>query len=151
MDNRTKNMYVIGNAARQLEAVPDRKKEQPKKELSHAARRNREKASQMSMGYVIFLSIVTLAAVYVCVTYLKLHSDISATSSNVTKLKSKINALQVENDALDYSINSYTDVNNIIKVATEELGMVQASKSQVSFYKSSESEYMKQFTDIPEK
>lgn len=151
MDNRTKNMYVTGNTARQLEVVPERKAEQPKKELSHAARRNREKASQMSIGYVMFLSVVTIVAVYVCVTYLKLHSDISATSSNVTKLKSEINALQVENDALGYSINSYTDVDNIVRIATEELGMVQASKSQVSFYKSSESEYMKQFTDVPEK
>ena len=41
------------------------------------------------------------------------------------------------------------DSANIIKVATEELGMVRASGNQVIYYDSTESEFMKQFADVP--
>lgn len=143
--------YINGSAARQLEAVPARERQEEKKrELSQSARRNREKASRMSLGYVLFLAAATMAVVVVCFNYLKLHADISDTNSNITKLTSSVDTMTAQNDALDYSINSYTDVNYIIKTAVEELGMVQASKDQISYYKSTESEYMKQFTDIPE-
>lgn len=143
--------YINGSAARQLEAVPARERQEEKKrELSQSARRNREKASRMSLGYVLFLAVATMAVVVVCFNYLKLHADISDTNSNITKLTSSVDTMTAQNDALDYSINSYTDVNYIIKTAVEELGMVQASKDQISYYKSTESEYMKQFTDIPE-
>lgn len=143
--------YINGSAARQLEAVPARERQEEKKrELSQSARRNREKASQMSLGYVLFLAAATMAVAVVCFNYLKLHADISDTNSNITKLTSSVDTMTAQNDALDYSINSYTDVNYIIKTAVEELGMVQASKDQISYYKSTESEYMKQFTDIPE-
>lgn len=143
--------YINGSAARQLEAVPARERQkEKKKELSQTARRNREKASQMSLGYVLFLAAATVAVAVVCFNYLKLHADISDTNSNITELTSSIDTLTAQNDALDYSVNSYTDVNYIIKTAVEELGMVQASKDQISYYKSTESEYMKQFTDIPE-
>ncbi|MBD5134902.1 MAG: cell division protein FtsL [Lachnospiraceae bacterium] len=146
--------YISGNTARQLQAVPERKRrerqEKQKKELSQSVKKNREKALQMSMGYVLFLAAVTITVVVVCFNYLKLHADISATTSNITNLTSSIDTLTAQNDALDYSINSYTDVNYIVRVAVEELGMVQASKDQVSYYKSTESEFMKQFTDVPE-
>lgn len=151
MENRKfRGEYISGNTARQLQAVPERKRvEEHKKQLSQTVKRNREKASQMSFGYLMFLAAATIALVVVCFNYLKLHADISATNSSITNLTSSVDTLTAQNDAMDYSINSYTDVNYIIKVATEELGMVQASKDQVSYYKSTESEYMKQFTDVP--
>lgn len=143
--------YISGNTARQLQAVPERKhREKQKRELSQSVKKNREKALEMSMGYVLFLAAATIALVVVCFNYLKLRADISETNSNITKLTSSIDMLTAQNDAVDYSINSYTDVNYIVRVAVEELGMIQASKDQVSYYKSSESEFMKQFTDVPE-
>lgn len=152
MEKRTKSgMYIEGNAARQFEVMPNREAEAEKKELSRIVKHNRQKALQMSRGYVAYLAVVTVIAATVCMFYLKVHSDISKTSSNIVDLKNSISTLEAQNDAVDYSINSYTDVNTIVRVATEELGMVKASKSQIRFYKSSEREYMKQFTDVPEK
>lgn len=143
--------YVSGSAARQLQAVPERKRvEKENKKLSQAVKANREKAKQISFGYMLFLAMATVALVVVCVSYLKLHADIAETKSNINTISTSIDTLTAQNDSLDYSINSYTDINYIIKVATEELGMVQASKGQVSYYTSTESEYMKQFADVPE-
>lgn len=152
MENKRATVkYISGNTARQLQAVPERERqEKQKKELSQSAKKNREKALQMNMGYLLFLAAATVAVVIVCFNYLKLNADISATNANIAELTSSIDTITAQNDALDYSINSFTDINHIIKVAVEELGMVQANKEQVSYYKSSESEFMKQFTEVPE-
>lgn len=150
-NNRATVKYISGNTVRQLQAVPERERqEKQKKELSQSAKKNREKALQMNMGYLLFLAAATVAVVIVCFNYLKLNADISATNANIAELTSSIDTITAQNDALDYSINSFTDINHIIKVAVEELGMVQANKEQVSYYKSSESEFMKQFTEVPE-
>ena len=39
----------------------------------------------------------------------------------------------------------------IYKIATEELGMVYANKDQVRMYNKTESEYVRQYEDIPER
>lgn len=145
--------YISGSAARQLETVPERErveKEKRKKQLSQAAKHNRERAKEISPGYMLFLAVATVGLMCVCMTYLKLHADIAQTKSDINDITTSINTLTSQNNSLDYTINSYTDINYIIKVATEELGMIQASKGQVSYYSSTESEYMKQFADVPE-
>ena len=64
-------------------------------------------------------------------------------------MEKNLDTLVSQNDAIEYAISSYIDTDYVVKVATGELGMVKASESQISFYKSSESEYMKQLEDIP--
>ena len=55
-----------------------------------------------------------------------------------------------ENDALETSINTSVDLNKIYEIATKELGMVYARKNQVLLYDKTESEYVRQYEDIPE-
>jgi cell division protein FtsB len=57
--------------------------------------------------------------------------------------------LREENDALETRINTSVDLDYIYKVATEELGMVYADESQVRLYNKTESEYVRQYEDIP--
>ena len=56
-----------------------------------------------------------------------------------------------DNDALETRINTSIDLDNIYKIATEELGMVYANKDQVRMYNKTESEYVRQYEDIPER
>ena len=63
----------------------------------------------------------------------------------------KVKAIsQAENDALETSINTSIDLNEIYEIATKELGMVYANKDQVLLYDKTESEYVRQYEDIPE-
>ena len=41
------------------------------------------------------------------------------------------------------------DLDHVYKVATEELGMVYANKNQILLYDKTESEYVRQYEDIP--
>ena len=59
-------------------------------------------------------------------------------------------ALKAENDALETSINTYVDLDHIYDVATKELGMGYASKNQILLYDKTESEYVRQYEDVPE-
>ena len=60
-----------------------------------------------------------------------------------------LEALKRENDALQTSINTDIDLDHIYEVATGELGMVYANRGQVVRYKKTESEYVRQYEDIP--
>jgi len=62
----------------------------------------------------------------------------------------KLEKMRTENDALETSINTSIDLNEIYEIATKELGMVYAKKDQVLLYDKTESEYVRQYEDIPE-
>lgn len=167
--------YAEGNAVRkvQVEEIPQRKKtsgnSNPRKKpnqsqrrqrvyengkrlnTSREVRRNREKAANMNASYVFFLITASLVVLFMCVKYLNIQNQIDEKTNEINELKTQINTLTVQNDSLNYTVNSYMDVNFICKKAEKELGMVIADKKQVSKYKRNNSEYMKQIKDIPTK
>lgn len=144
--------YVTGSAAKKLAIAEPVRKERIKKEkkVSRAVQRNRDNAKKVGPGYFMFLLTVTAIVAVVCFIYLNFQTDISHTNKKITAMTTQLDTLTAQNDSIDYSINSYMDSANIIRVATEELGMVRASGNQVIYYDSTESEFMKQFTDVPE-
>lgn len=148
--------YVEGNAVRKAapQEVPVREPriyEGNQRIGSKALHKNREKALRMSAGYVAVLVVCCGLMAGVCAQYLSLRDEITAKKANIASMELNIEALKSQNDFMDYAINSYMDIEHISKVATEELGMVQAGKEQITFYNQSESEYMKQYSDVPSK
>ena len=67
----------------------------------------------------------------------------------IESLEKQVDSLRAENDTLQTRINTSVDLDHIYKVATEELGMVYAGKSQVRMYHQTESEFVRQYEDIP--
>jgi len=148
--NLAQTGYVNGTAARQLE-MPERP--QVRREQSHAVttRRNQEKALPMDLPFVIMLTIAAICTLYLCVNYLQLQSNVAARLNNIEALEKSIETLKADNDALETRINTSVDLDYVYKVATEELGMVYANKKQVRLYNRTESEYVRQYEDIPER
>ncbi len=158
-DRFMRKSYVEGSAVRKIQSIPERKGLEvvrPEEEVKRtsrqkAAARNRQRELRMSPKYVLFLTALTVATALVCFQYIGLQASIMNRNERIIELKSEINTISARNDAVEYSISSFIDTKNVIKVATTELGMVKAKKDQVSYYTSSESEYMKQVADIPTK
>ena len=71
-------------------------------------------------------------------------------SDKIIELKSTLNSLKDDNDALEADINASIDYNTIYDTAVNELGMVYPGKDQVITYNSQESEYVKQYKDVPD-
>lgn len=117
--------------------------------MRRRVRRNQEKALQMDLPYVLMLTVAAVFALYICVGYLHVQSSITGRIHNIEVLEQKLERLKSENDSLETRINTDMDLDHIYEVATKELGMVYANKDQVILYDKTESEYVRQYEDIP--
>jgi cell division protein FtsL len=149
--NYYKREYVEGNTVRQTsqQMMPGTAAAPVKRRRVDT--QNRQNALTLNGAHVAFLAVVSIVCLMMCVAYLYIQSNITATRSNITDLKDSISTVQSQNNALNYSINSYVNVDHVYKVATTKLGMKQASDKQISNYKASDSGYTLQYGDIPNK
>lgn len=146
--------YVHGNTVRkpEPERLPDpRESQDPRRKVSksYTVRRNQERALQMDLPYVFLLTVAAVCALYICVNYLHVQSTMAARITNIENLEKRLEVLKSENDALETRINTSLDLEKVYRIATEELGMVYANKKQVLLYDRTESEYVRQYEDIP--
>ena len=145
------HVYVQGNTARRLEPqrIPEREPERQRRSQNYTVKRNQEKALQIDLPYLIALVVAACCALYICVNYIHIQSDMTARMDTIQQLEQDLETLKTKNDALETRINTYVDLDHVYKVAREELGMVYAGKDQVLLYNKTESEYVRQYEDIP--
>lgn len=141
--------YVQGNTARRLEQELYAPR-QPKKEISNTTRKNREKAYHMSFGYVFFLSCALLLAGGILTWYIGLQSDITNSIKNISSLESQLNELKLKNDEEYSRITSNIDLEEVKRIAIQELGMKYAEEGQIITFSGEGSDYVRQVADIPE-
>ncbi|MCI8515015.1 MAG: cell division protein FtsL [Lachnospiraceae bacterium] len=155
-DPKKKNMYYIdGNVVRRLEPerrveIPLPEKKEQRKPLSREASRNQERELRMSAPFVCFLTLACVAMVFICIQYLQIQSSITTRLYNIENLEAELSGQKTDNKNLETKINTYTDLDYIYQVATEELGMIYPAKDQVVLYGRTESEYVRQYENIPE-
>ncbi|MGO5051930.1 hypothetical protein ACTQ6A_05335 [Lachnospiraceae bacterium LCP25S3_G4] len=144
--------YIYGNTVRQPEVTPRRREEvrprQPKR-VSKQVRKNRKKAMHMSVGYLVFLSVAAVVALFVCVSYLQLQSQIAERSRNISSLQKQLASAKEENTTMYNAIDDSVNLEEVLNRAVNELGMVYATSSQVIEYESPSSDYVKQYQNIP--
>ncbi len=149
-ENRRAYAYVEGTAARKLQSVPERIQRQPAKKTSRATRKNRERALQMNLHYVLFLTAVAVVTVWTCVIYLQLQAKGTKLQKEVTALETQVDSAKLQNDSEYNRIMANVDMEHVKEVAMNELGMVQAKKSQIVTYEIDDSDYVRQYSEIPE-
>lgn len=141
--------YRTGSARPRYDQRQTQQEARRRRMVNYAVRRNQEKALQMNLPYVVVLTIAAMCVLSICVNYLHVQSSISARIYHIEQLEKQLEQYKAENDALATRINTDIDLEHIYKVATEELGMVYANKNQVLLYDKTESEYVRQYEDIP--
>lgn len=141
-----RTVYQYGNTARQLD-IRRQLQEAPKKQLSNETRKNRDKATHMNVGYVLFLAAALCVCAVVLMHYLQLQSDLTAKVKQVSRLESQLNNLQLANEE-DYNrVVSSVDLEQIRKVAIGELGMSYAKEGQIVKYEGTGSDYMRRVSE----
>ncbi|GAA0274653.1 hypothetical protein GCM10008922_36480 [Faecalicatena contorta] len=103
----------------------------------------------MSPAYAVFLVAAAVCAVFICVAYLKLQSDIVNRSENISALQEKLADLTDENDTAYNAAADSVNLEEIRSKAMNEMGMVYAAQGNVVEYESPTSDYVKQYNDIP--
>ena len=140
--------YVYGNTVRQPRVSIDRQTAlQPSepKRVSKQVHKNRKRALDMNKGYVLFLSIAAIAALFICVRYLQIQSEITNRSEAIAALQSELTELKEENTAMYNAATDSVDLEELRKRA-----VVPATPDQVMEYDSPTSSYVKQYEEIPE-
>lgn len=149
-DMKKQNVYVYGNTARRLEVMPEMEPKRTGQRVPrNAIRKNREKARHMNPAYVMFLSVACVVTFVVCFRYIQLRSEITGRIENISDLESQLSDLKIENDAEYSRVTNSVDLEEIKRIAMEELGMVYADEEQVVMYEDKEAEYFRQYEDVP--
>lgn len=140
--------YVHGNTVRKIR--PDQEiTREPKKKVNNSVRRNRDRAKHMSAGYVLFLGMALVATGMILVYYIGLQADITNTVKHISTLESQLNDLKVENEENYSRICSSVDLEEIRRIAIQELGMQYAQEGQIISFTSENNDYVKQMAEIP--
>ncbi|MBD5543706.1 MAG: cell division protein FtsL [Lachnospiraceae bacterium] len=140
--------YVYGNTVRKLD-VTTAIEEEPRKKLSNATRKNREKAARMSLGYVMFLAVAMMVSAGVLIGYIQLQSDNTMAMEKIASMESELNDLRLKNNEEYSRAVSNVDLEEVKRIAIEELGMKYAEEGQVIQVEGAKDDYVRQYTEMP--
>ena len=147
--NGRNGYYVQGNVVRRLDVTKEIEG-QPVKKTNNTARKNRDRAKNMSAGYVLFLCVALFIAGFTLTNYIGLQSDITNSVKHISKLEKQLNDLKLANDEEYSRITSSVNLEEIKRVAIQELGMQYAEEGQIISFASENNDYVKQMADIPQ-
>lgn len=146
--------YIYGNAVpkRDIQERPVRQprrdaQQMPARQPQHEVRKNREKAHHMSAGYVLFLATALMTAAFILVNYIQLQAELTGLNRTVAAKESELNSLKVENDEAYNRIINSIDLEEIRRIAMQELGMIYAKEGQVIIYENEISDYMRRVAE----
>lgn len=105
----------------------------------------------MNFPYVLFLSTAMIFTGLLLIGYITVQSDITNSIKNISSLENQLNDLKLENDEEYSRITSSVDLEEVKKVAIDELGMKYAGEGQIVNYSGEDSDYVRQFSDLPTK
>lgn len=140
-----RNEYIYGSA------VPDIKREleeAPRKKLSAATRKNRERAKHMNLPYVLFLVLAMGMAIVMLVGYIQANAAVVNSVEKIASLENKYLNLKADNDEEYNRIVNSVDLDEVKRIAQEELGMHYATEGQIITYTDEMRDYVRQYSDI---
>ena len=146
---RRSTTYIEGNTVRKEERYYYIEEQQEKR--SYRARRNQEKASYMTLPYVVVLALASVVILMMAFSYIQARSALSVHQKQISSMEAQLTRLKASNDNLEAKIEASTDLEEVYRIATQEMGMVFPNQDQLILYDRVESEYVRQNEYIPNK
>ncbi len=147
-----RQIYIDGNTVRKLEEIPEVMPRQPRRqvETERKIRRRKKRVSLQSIMYVAFIAVSIAVVGLVLIGYVNLQADITNRMNHISSLESELNSMRLANDEEYMKIMSDVDLEEIKRVAIQELGMRYANEGQVITYTGEGSDYVRQYGSIPD-
>lgn len=145
------NIYVDGNTARRLQAqeLPQLEEEWQQRKERRERRKKKPQKSPMNIGYLFVMVASMVIVCGILISYVNLQADITSRIENIASLESELNDLKLSNDEMYTKIMSQVDLEEIKRIAIQELGMKYAKEGQVVTYTGEGSDYVTQYSEIP--
>ena len=102
-----------------------------------------------ALADIVIVSAMVVAGM-ILTWYLILQSDITNSIKRIASLESQLNEMKRENDENYNRITSNIDLEEVKRVAIQELGMRYAEEGQIITFNGEGSDYIRQTGDIPE-
>lgn len=145
--------YTDGTAVRVLEPeyepLPRHKTHSVRRQQAKYMEARRSACVSLNLPLTLLLVAAVAISVFVGYRYLCLKSSLDVHMTNIKTMESQLDTLRTENDALEKSIDTSVNLNEIYEIATGKLGMVRVDQNNIIQYDKTESEYVKQYEDIP--
>lgn len=118
---------------------------------TESAIRNAQKnmALVMDAPFVVFLTIMAIATVFVCVNFLKLQSDGINYRNHIASLESQVLEARMANDNAYENAVSSVDMNEVKQIAVNQLNMHYPKEGEVITYSVNNTDYVRQYAEIP--
>lgn len=144
-----RNYYIGDNLARTLDDPDAHRK--LRKRNARMAKLKAQKAAERKEKIIRSFAAAAAGVVVIgfCVMLLSTISKNNELTTQINRLENQIGELTVLNDSKEYDIDASVDLDYVIQVATQELGMVRSSASQIITYETQNSEYVQQVAEIP--
>ncbi|MCR4909153.1 MAG: hypothetical protein K5985_09990 [Lachnospiraceae bacterium] len=112
--------------------------------------KNRAKAAHMNPGYILFLCLALFICAAAAIAYVNLRSENTALMKQATKLEGTYNEMKQSNDEEFNRIKASINMEEIKRIAMEELGMRYPDEEQVVDISGKSEDYVRQYRKIPE-
>ena len=142
----TSRGYIDGNTVRKIDTV--REMQQPVRKENRTVRKNRDRALYMNLPYVLFLTMALVITGVMLIGYLQAQSNLTVSIKKVATLESRLNDMKLANDEQLERINSALDMEEVKRIAVEELGMTYAKEGQVIIVSGEGSDYVRQLAKM---
>ncbi len=137
--------YIRGTTVRK----PNRVHERQPYHVHENTRRH--KRHNMSLGYLLFLSLAMVLMLGTLAWYISLQSQVKNSVKNIAALESQLNNLKQDNDEAYNRANGNVDLEEVKRIAIQEYGMTYAGEGQVVTYSDGGgNDYVRQLAPIPE-
>ena len=146
---REDRIYIDGNTARKLQSIPVNRNRMQNDQIRRQQVKRQHRVAPMNLGYIFFMMLATLVVCVVLIGYVELQADITNRINHISKLESQLNDLKLANDEEYTKIMSSVDLEEIKRIAIEELGMNYAKDGQVITYSGEGNDYVRQYKEIP--
>ncbi|MDE5700483.1 MAG: cell division protein FtsL [Lachnospiraceae bacterium] len=144
------NYYVEGSAVRKVQTASAKREYERPVYQTRSVHKTKIKAVPMNKGY---MAVAVVAFVIVCsvlIGYVNLQSNITSHITTISKLESQLNEMKLANDETYTKIMSSVDLEEIKRIAVNELGMKYAKEGQVVEYTGEGNDYVRQYGELPE-
>ena len=120
------------------------------REKNHLLQQERLKEKTSANLFLVFcVTAMMFVMGGLCFHYIQLQTEVNTRIRKIEVEKTRLDKLRQKNDALQNAINTSVNPEEVYEIATKELGMVYPGENQVIEYKKSESEYVRQYENIP--
>lgn len=149
LNNSVQRIFADGNTIRLANEAEPVRIRLPRERTERQRQASRKVSRQKKMISVFLTGIAAVLLVALCITMLTIAGENNGLKTEISRLESQVSELKSQNDSRQYDLNSAVDLNYVVKVATEELGMIRSTSGQIRTYSTAESEYIQQVAEIP--